>query len=115
MDVPVGRCRVSVVSDRRTMFFYHTFPILTAVLSIIIGRSCGWRARRFFMWWIPTAIAMGVSGLFIPWRGANGSYHGSGSPVPLVIWERSADGGFHDFPFPGAPFINVAVVFMLGA
>jgi hypothetical protein len=96
------------------MFFYYAFPMFIAVAAVVLGRLCRWRTGRFFGWWSAIAIALGIGGLFIPWRGASGFHYGWGSPVPLVVWERSG-GSYADFPVPAAPFVNPIAVFMLGA
>ena len=54
-------------------------------------------------------------GLFIPWRTSSGFHHGSGSPIPVVIWERIESGSYIDFPVPAALVINPIVIFVLGA
>src|SRR5262245_45278788 len=95
------------------MFFYYAFAVFVAASAVRVGWLCRWRARRFFSWWSGVSIALGVGGLFIPWRGASGFHYGWGSPVPVVVWERSGD-SYDDFPVPAAPFMNPIVVLMLG-
>ena len=97
------------------MFFYYAFPVLIAVASVFLGWLCRWRIGRFFASWAVASVVLGVSGLFIPWRGASGFHYGSGSPVPVVVWERSESGNYLDFPVPAAPVVNPIVIFVLGA
>ena len=95
------------------MFFYYAFPVFVGTTAVLLGSLCRWRVGRFFGWWSGVSIALGVCGSFIPWRGASGFQYGWGSPVPVVVWERS-DGGYDDFPVPAGPFMNAVVVFALG-
>jgi hypothetical protein len=97
------------------MIAYTMFPVLVLAAAIARGVICAWSMDRFFSLWAVASVALGIGGLFVPWHTASGLHRGSGSPVPMVIWERMGNGSYIDFPNPLAFLINPLAVFALGS
>jgi hypothetical protein len=97
------------------MTAYLAFPVLVLAAAILRGITCAWSVDRFFSVWAVASVALGIGGLFIPWHTASGLHRGSGSPIPIVIWERTGNGSYIDFPIPLAFLVNPLAVFVLGS
>lgn len=97
------------------MIAYVAFPVLVLAAAIARGVICAWKVDRFFGLWAVASAGLGIGGLFVPWHTASGLHRGSGSPFPIMIWERMANGSYADFPIPLAFLINPLAVFALGS
>lgn len=96
------------------MMFYYLFPAVAFIIAVGVSIVCSRGRRRFFVWWILAAVVLGLAGLFIPWRTSSLSHYGSGSPIPVVIWQRIESGAYIDFPGPIAIIFNPVAAYLIG-
>ncbi len=96
------------------MIFYYAFLVAVFVIAIGVAIVCARAGRTFFLWWIFASMVLGLAGLFIPWRTASLFHYGSGSPIPMVIWERIESGAYIDFPGPIAIILDPIAVYIIG-
>jgi hypothetical protein len=97
------------------MITYFGFPVVIVAFSIWVGSHYKWDAVNFLGVWAAASFLLGILGLFVPWHTASGTHRGSGSPVPIGFWERTANGSSIDFPFPLAIIVNPIAIFIIGA
>lgn len=59
------------------------------------------------------SIVAGIISSYIPWGDSKG-FHGTGTPVPIVMWDKSPTSGeLIDFPFVYAPLLNILIFVVL--
>jgi uncharacterized membrane protein len=97
------------------MLLSDSFLCLLPVLFCILLWICVRFRQSFIVWWGTASLMLGAIGSFIPWRTRTGFHHGTGVPIPLVIWERDdTRHEYLDFPNPLGVVENPVFIFLLG-
>jgi len=64
--------------------------------------------------WLVSCVVLGLLGSTIQWGDPDG-FHGTGWPIPMVMWDRPAGSDhFLDYPNPAGGLLNVLVLMIAG-